>query len=163
MTCRLPDVAHVSEVIDNEIHYCTIDANGTIIRPYRNVSIMQPHLIDTPSKHYVLTADHAHSLSREICTLITPFCCPFHCAKALYVCTVFWTFITCLYVQYVHLDTLTISNLPHVYMRVCISTLLGSLPHTVCYAECAVRRGALKGFCSSRWLLSATSSALRQR
>ena len=45
---------------------------------------------------------------------------------------------------------------------VCIPTLLGSFPHTVCYAECVVRRGALKGYCSSRWLPSATSSALRQ-
>ena len=49
-----------------------------------------------------------------------------------------------------------------VCVRVCTSTLLGSLPHTVCYAECVVRRGALKGYCSSRWLPSVTSSALRQ-
>ena len=73
----MSDVGRVSEVIDNEIHYCTIDANGTIMRPYRNVSIAQTHLIDTPFHHYVLAADYAHSLKhREIC-MLTPFCCPF--------------------------------------------------------------------------------------
>ena len=49
------------------------------------------------------------------------------------------------------------------HVCVCVCLLLGSFPHTVCYAECVVRRGALKGFCSSRWLSSVTSSALRQR
>ena len=53
-----------------------------------------------------------------------------------------------------HLDTLVTSH-----VCVCVPSWA---PCHILYAECVVRRGAPKGYCSSRWLPSVTSSALRQ-